>query len=109
MDKLLDDLHMICSCYNGAGGKDKITYSHLKFIFTILHQLKVKYGTNNIKIDNNKFGTFLMKVFAELTKKTINYHLVIIRLILTTLSKILPTNYYFRLQELLILIINFRV
>jgi len=69
MDKLLDDLHMICSCYNGAGGKDKITYSHLKFIFTILHQLKVKYGTNNIKIDNNKFGTFLMKVFAELNLK----------------------------------------
>ena len=70
MDKLLDDLHMICSNYNGAGGKDKITYSHLKFIFTILHQLKVKYGTNNIKIDNNKFGTFLMKVFSELQKKT---------------------------------------
>ena len=70
MDTILDELHRICGCYNNAGSKDTITYSHLKFIFTVIHQLKVKYGTNNVKIDSGVFGTFLMKVFTQLQRKS---------------------------------------
>jgi hypothetical protein len=70
MDTILDELHRICGCYNNAGSKDTITYSHLKFIFTVLHQLKVKYGTNNVKLDYSILGTFFMKVFAELDRKS---------------------------------------
>jgi len=70
MDNILTELQKICGCYNTAGGKDKITYSHLKFIFTVLHQLKVKYGTNNLNIDSGVFGDFLMRVFTQLRRKT---------------------------------------
>jgi hypothetical protein len=39
----------------------------------MLHELRCKYGVNNVKVDSSKFGLFLNNVVSELKTKMLKY------------------------------------
>jgi|TARA_Y100000296_G_scaffold83029_1_gene113129 hypothetical protein len=66
IEKILNELFEVCSSFNNLSDTQS-NFLLLRFFYTILHELRCKFGRNDVKIDSNKFGLFLNKVVSELS------------------------------------------
>jgi hypothetical protein len=66
IEKILDELFEVCSSFNNLSDIQS-NFLLLRFFYTILHELRCKFGRNDVKVDSNKFGLFLNKVISELS------------------------------------------
>lgn len=72
IESILDELHKISSIFNNLSDT-KMNYLILRFVYIFLHELKCKFGVNNVKIDSSKLGLFFNNVISELKTKKLNY------------------------------------
>ena len=72
IESILDELHKVSSAFNNLSNT-KVDYLMLRFIYIFLHELRCKYGVNNVKVDSSKFGKFLNNVVSELKTKMLKY------------------------------------
>jgi len=72
IESILDELHKISSAFNNLSNT-KMNYLILRFVYIMLHELRCKYGVNNVKVDSSKFGLFLNNVVSELKTKMLKY------------------------------------
>jgi hypothetical protein len=72
IENILDELHKISSAFNNLS-ITKMNYLILRFVYIFLHELRCKYGVNNVKVDSSKFGLFLNNVISELKTIELSY------------------------------------